>query len=323
MGMEPNLNLKDQFELKTCARCGSARLIEKYPPAHSDFFSTYAWCDQCIDSYIAPKGEYLWDKIDKVCQWGNIPFLPKEFEAILDLKPPHPFHKYAEIFQDSEFKDLGWRDYYNRFKALKEKGLIEREIPLLSEVDLKRLHQKWGFNYCEEELDYLEELYTGLLSTQNVNGALQSDQAIKLCKISLEIDNRIREGLDIDKMLASYDKLVRIAEFTPKNVKNLNDFDSIGELCKYMEKRGWKNKFYDGVTKDIVDETIKNFQAFNQRLYVNENGIGEDITRRLEALQTAQEQESYYGTDSKYELDSFEAQGYDELFEEEEFEEEI
>ena len=43
---------------------------------------------------------------------------------------------------------------------------------------------------------------------------------------------RIRDGADIDKMIASYDKLVKTAEFTPKNVKNANDFDSIGELVK-------------------------------------------------------------------------------------------
>ena len=68
--------------------------------------------------------------------------------------------------------------------------------------------------------------------TQNVSGALQMDQALKVCKISLELDSRIREGVDFDKMLASYEKLVKAAEFTPKNVKNAGDFDSIGELVK-------------------------------------------------------------------------------------------
>ncbi|MDT3386807.1 MAG: hypothetical protein LIR46_03435 [Bacteroidota bacterium] len=59
-------------------------------------------------------------------------------------------------------------------------------------------------------------------------------------------------------MLTSYDKLVKTAEFTPKNVKNATDFDSVGELFRWLEKRGWRNKFYDDVTRDIVDETMKN-----------------------------------------------------------------
>ena len=39
--------------------------------------------------------------------------------------------------------------------------------------------------------------------------------------MSYEIDNRIREGSDFDKLLASYDRLVKTAEFTQKKVKNI------------------------------------------------------------------------------------------------------
>ena len=159
------------------------------------------------------------------------------------------------------------------------------------------------------------------MTTQNVNGALQVDQAIKICKMSYEIDCRIREGTEFDKLLASYDKLVKAAEFTPKNVKNINDFDSVGELIKWLEKRGWVNSFYDGVTRDIVDETIKNIQNFNQRLYTNESGIGDEITRRINALREAKqiEEESYYGTNQTYDLDSYDNDGYMDLMREEEF----
>ena len=155
--------------------------------------------------------------------------------------------------------------------------------------------------------------------TQNVSGALQMDQALKICKISLELDSRIREGTDFDKMLASYERLVKTAEFTPKNVKNAGDFDSMGELVKWLEKRGFRNTFYDDVTRDIVDETIKNIQNYNQRLYTNESGIGEEITRRIEALKNAQELENYYGvSEQEYDLDNYDNDGYAELMKEDE-----
>ena len=143
------------------------------------------------------------------------------------------------------------------------------------------------------------------------------DQAQKICKMSYEIDRRIEEGSDFDKLLASYDKLVKAAEFTPKNVKNINDFDTFGEAVRWMEKNGWKNTFYDNVTRDVVDETLKNFQSFVQRLYVNESNIGEEVTRRLDALKnTAQiESEGYYQTNQEYDLDGFEREGYDVVFE--------
>ena len=135
--------------------------------------------------------------------------------------------------------------------------------------------------------------------------------------MSYEIDRRIEEGSDFDKLLASYDKLVKAAEFTPKNVKNINDFDTFGEAVKWMEKNGWRNRFYDNVTRDIVDETIKNFQNFVQRLYTNETSIGDEITRRMEALKhtAALEAEDYYGTNKEHDLDSFEREGYEVEFE--------
>jgi len=131
--------------------------------------------------------------------------------------------------------------------------------------------------------------------------------------MSYEIDRRIAAGDDFDKLLASYDKMVKAAEFTPKNVKNINDFDTFGEATRWMEKRGWRNKFYDKVTRDIVDESMKNFQAFNQRLYTNESAIPEEIARRLEALKTTAEMENYYETDTDHDLDAFEQEGYEQL----------
>ena len=179
--------------------------------------------------------------------------------------------------------------------------------------------KKFAASY-KKALNYLENLYNGLLATQNVNGALQTDQALKICKISYELDNRIRGGQDFDKILTAYDKLVKTAEFTPKNAKNVNDFDSIGELIAWMEKRGWKNPYYDDVPKDIVDETMQNIQAFNQRLYVNESGIGEEINRRLEALNNARVNESDEFVEKEtFDLDQYESDGYDGLFDAEEF----
>lgn len=120
------------------------------------------------------------------------------------------------------------------------------------------MRRRWGGNYDDDELYYLEDLYKGLLLSQNVSGALAIDQAQKLCKLSLEIDKRIRAGdKDVDKFLSSYDKIVKTADFTPKSVKNATDFDSIGELMFWLEKRGHQNKFYDNTTRDVIDETLK------------------------------------------------------------------
>ena len=322
MGLQPDIARRRSFALKTCNRCQAPQTPESFAPTKSIFYADGALpiCNSCIESYLEDV-EFDWSEVNKLCQYADIPFVPKEWERMRELNGSNAFPKYAEVFAQSEYEDLGWSEYFEAFRALKASGELDDELPGIADKKRQQLQERWGANYDDEALRYLENLYNGLMTTQNVNGALQVDQALKICKMSYEIDCRIREGADFDKLLSSYDKLVKAAEFTPKNVKNINDFDSVGELIKWLEKRGWHNTFYDDVSRDIVDETMQNFQAFNQRLYTNESGIGEQITERLNNLKNVAliEKESYYGTDGEYDLDNYENDGYSQLILDEEF----
>ena len=322
MGLQPDIARRRSFALKTCNRCQAPQTPESFAPTKSIFYADGALpiCNSCIESYLEDV-DFDWGEVNKLCQYADIPFVPKEWERMRELNGSNAFSKYAEVFAQSEYEDLGWSEYFEAFRALKASGELDDELPGIADKKRQKLQERWGANYDDEALRYLENLYNGLMTTQNVNGALQVDQALKICKMSYEIDCRIREGADFDKLLSSYDKLVKAAEFTPKNVKNINDFDSVGELIKWLEKRGWHNTFYDDVSRDIVDETMQNFQAFNQRLYTNESGIGEQITERLNNLKSVAliEQESYYGTNAEYDLDNYENEGYSQLVLEEEF----
>lgn len=323
--MKPNIpKQRKPFILKTCSRCNGSFGPDAFSETKSFFYKDgyLPICNSCIEEYLV-ENNFDWEAVDKVCQYADIPFVPSEFERLHEMNGDKVFPVYAKVFLSSDYNGLDWGVYFRRFKELKEAGLIDDELPVIKEKKLSQLKEKWGANYDEEELHYLEGLYDGMLQTQNVNGALQDDQAKKLCKISLEIDSRIREGSDFDKILSSYDKLVKVAEFTPKNVKNATDFDSVGEVFRWLEKRGWVNKFYDGVTQDVVDETMKNIMNFNQRLYVNESGTTEEIERRLSALKNAQELENYYNTDKEYDLDEYDNAGYDELMKDEDFQVEL
>jgi hypothetical protein len=321
MGLQPKIQLEEpRFKTQVCARCG--RVLDPYQFARtrSFFFPSgrINVCNTCIKDYLK-KNNFDWVYVDKLCQFMDVPFVPAEFERLHEMNGDDVFPVYAEVFLSSEYEGLGWKEYFDEFKRLKEQGYLKDELPIIKEENRKKLQEKWGSNYDDEELNYLENLLQGLLTTQNISGALQHDQALKICKISLDLDSRIREGGDIDKLISSYDKLVKTAEFTPKNVKNASDFESTGELIKWLEKRGFKNNFYDNVTRDIVDETIKNIQSYNQRLYTNETGIGDEINRRIESLKSVQEMESYYDTNKEYDLDEFENVGYEELMKNDDF----
>lgn len=307
--------------MRLCEKCGLEQPEDRFIQVSSPFFyeGRTPICSRCLTHLVELEPDNIWGAVDKVCQWINVPFVPKKFQEIKDQNPLNYLKVYCELFLSKDYKGLEWGAYYQEFKKLRDKGTLEDELPLISEAHRRELETKWGPNYDDDALNYLENLYNGLLATQNVNGALQTDQALKICKISYELDNRIRGGTDFDKILSAYDKLVKTAEFTPKNAKNINDFDSIGEIMKWLEKRGWKNPYYTNVPKDIVDETIQNIQSFNQRLYTNESGIGEEITRRLQALKDVKvQEENAFSEKSSYDLDNYENAGYEQLFAEDE-----
>lgn len=315
----PNIIKKSQpFLLKKCTVCGADYGPDSYIKTKSLFYPDgyIPICNNCVANYLR-ENDFNWAIINKLCQLADVPFIPKEVERIHSEQGDDFFPLYASLFFAADYENIDWTTYYEKYKSLSEVELKD-ELPLLHEEQIRQLQEKWGANYDAEALHYLEGLYNGLLTTQNINGALQADQALKICKISYEVDQRIRAGADFDKTLAAYDKLVKIAEFTPKNVKNIDDFDSVGELVHWLEKRGWKNKFFDGVTRDVVDETIQNIQAWNQRLYTNESNIGDEIKSRIEQLKSAAALEagsSTYGTDEiKVNYDEYENKGFVDLF---------
>ena len=299
---------------KQCACCGRTLPLNQFSTTYSPFFNDgyLSFCDECITNKLetaVKDGEDEWEFVNKICAWAGIPFIVKEWERVKEITlPSETWRTYAKVFAGQEYERLGWIDYHNQYKKLKEVGLIEEEIPLVREERYRQLRHTWGENYDDEALNYLEDLYKGLLTSQNVNGALQIDQARKICKLSYEIDSKIRAGdKDVDKFMASYDKLVKTAEFTPKNTKNATDFDSFAEVGFWLEKHGFINKFYDGATRDVIDETLKNIENYNQKLYINEGGIGEEITSRIEALKRSSEleQESFYGFDAEFDNEAY------------------
>jgi hypothetical protein len=92
---------------------------------------------------------------------------------------------------------------------------------------------------------------------------LNEDQALKLCKISLIIENKIRAGEDFDKDLRAYDSLSKLANLTPKVVKDANELNSSGELFAYLEKRGVKIDYYDEEVRDEADFALKDIKMWN------------------------------------------------------------
>ena len=289
---------------KTCSRCGQTQSLGNFSPTKSPFYpeGLLPVCNDCLVEVVMMKGDLNdWKNVDKVCQWLDVPYKPLKWKELFEKQGAKAIIPYIKIFAASEYEGIDWSVQQAEYKKLEENGVLTAAVvPGYSDAQLADLRMKWGANYSEEDLGYLENLYRGVITTQSINGVLQTDQAMKLCKLSLSIDSAIRSGDNIDKLLGSYEKIIKVGEFTPKNVKNAQDFDSVGELVSYLEKTGWVNRFYDGVTRDVVDITMRNIQDFCQRLYTQEPGIGEDIDKRIESLKSAQAIEDSMGLIDDY-----------------------
>ena len=278
---------------KICTKCKDEKTTAHFIAVNSLLHSgSLPICRECLAKMIssAPEKE-RWNVIDKICQWADVPFLPGEWEKLYQANGKDTLGVYIAIFRTEQYKTLDWMTYNNVYLQLLEEGRVDDAIPELREKRLQDWRRKWGMVYDEEQLEYLENLHLGLINSQNVVGALNEDQALKLCKISLIIEEKIRGGVDFTKDLKAYDELAKLSNLTPKNVKDANEFDSFGEVYAYLEKTGWQNKYYDGAVRDEVDNTEKNIKNWVRYLYINETGIAEEIEQRINNLKVAAELE--------------------------------
>lgn len=287
---------------KICTKCKDEKTTAHFIAVNSLLHSgSLPICRECLAKMIssAPEKE-RWNVIDKICQWADVPFLPGEWEKLYQANGKDTLGVYIAIFRTEQYKTLDWMTYNNVYLQLLEEGRVEDAIPELREKRLQDWRRKWGMGYDEEQLEYLENLHLGLINSQNVVGALNEDQALKLCKISLIIEEKIRGGVDFTKDLKAYDELAKLSNLTPKNVKDANEFDSFGEVYAYLEKTGWQNKYYDGAVRDEVDNTEKNIKNWIRYLYINETGIAEEIEQRINNLKVAAELEGEEFNESEF-----------------------
>ena len=276
--------------MKKCQKCGQEKTLAHFIACENSIVhqGTLPICRECITEIIrAADPNQKWNVVNKLCQWADIPFVPEEWQKIYKGNGAEGFGVYAALFKQEEYKTLDWQMYNEVYNQLDEEERIVDALPAQREKEFQDLVKKWGDTYDVKELEYLENLHQGLLLSQNVVGALNEDQALKLCKISLVIEDKIRSGIDFTKDLKAYDELAKLANLTPKNVKEANEFDSFGEVFAYMEKTGTVLPYYDNIVRDEVDYTIKNMKNWLRYLYVNETGVGDEIDQRIENLKTA------------------------------------
>jgi len=87
--------------LKQCDCCKGNFGPESFAPTKSKFYSDHVipLCDDCIANLLED-AHWDWGEVNKLCQYADVPFAPKEWEKIKTQAGRNVFHKYCEIFME-------------------------------------------------------------------------------------------------------------------------------------------------------------------------------------------------------------------------------
>lgn len=286
---------------KNCRKCGQYYNQDGFLKSNSWFFPDgyLEICNECLGKYLGDCTDL--EKADKFCQYADIPFNVNDWIAAERNDKYNAFKTYTNQVWVNRYETINWKSVHDEWMDIMKNGEEREKIGVLSHEDLKALHEKWGSEYTEDQLRRFEQLYNDIDKTQSIITAIQRDNARKMCMLSYQIEKAIwdedQKGSDVKSLIAAYDQLAKSSDFTPKSAKNAGDFDSVGELCAFLEKRGFKNKFYDWVPRDEVDKVMMNLQKYTKRIIVGETNIAEELNEKLDAIQNMNRLEYDYNED--------------------------
>lgn len=300
--------------MPVCGKCKIDKPITEFVPTKSPFHpkDRSLMCLTCLEKIVDPKDL---NQVDKMCQWLDIPFFVNEWTRIWNAAKERTLHVYIKLLSDNpSYTSLDWSTVNEKWQDAETCGTLIDNVPIVAEGWRREMMRKWPSDQerDDEDYHYLENFYNDLCTTQNLVSATQRDDAKRLCEVGLLATKKIRAGLDAKNEMAIYHNIVKTEGFEPKNAKNIGDFDSVGELYTWLEKRGWKPKWHTE-PQDSVDFTIKNIQKYLQRLVAGEGALADQVENRRKQLELANRLEEDYDTPLEDEDVEIEYEGAAEL----------
>lgn len=307
---------------KNCRRCGTYYKQDMYIASKSWFFPDgyLDICNECLSKWLGDCTDL--QKADKFCQYADLPFEPNLWMKCADSLS-NAFITYAAQIAKRGYEEIDWKTIHDEWKTILSEGHEREKIDVLSEEDFLKLQEKWGSDFTKDQILQFESMYNEIDKTQSITTAIQKDNARKMCMLSYQIENAIwndddagKKGTEVKALISAYDQLAKAADFTPKNAKNVGDFESIGELCAFLEKRGFKNKFFDWVSKDEIDKVMANLQNYTRRIIIGETNIADELNDKLTQIQNLTNMESGSDFADEEEVIKFDDEGADSFNEE-------
>ena len=182
----------------------------------------------------------------------------------------------------------------NPFESFDAQYMSEDELPdpaaELTDEDKIYLAMKWGRLYKPNEWVALEQKYTEMMNSFDIQDADSRNTLILLCKTDLKMNQALDCG-DIDgyqKLSRVSDSLRKSAKFTAAQNKDKDNeqIDCTGVLVAVCEREGGfiPNDLVD-VKEDMIDVSIKDTQKYLYNLITKDLGFGQQIENYLKKIQ--------------------------------------
>lgn len=210
----------------------------------------------------------------------------------------------------------GGQDYFDRDGSSADDELTQD----LTDEDKKYLRIKWGKTYKPEEWVRLEQLYSEMKESYDIQSAGHEDVLKLVCKTSLKANQLLDIG-DVDgaqKMVKMYDSMMKSGGFTAIQNKSENGefVNSIAEFVVLCEQEGFIERYYTEVPKDRVDETILDLKGYTRSLVTEEMNLGnliENAVKQMTEQESKEEDEDVDDDDiSLEEIDELKYEDYNE-----------
>ena len=225
-------------------------------------------------------------------------------EAIKKGYAPAPLEPTPEETPEPDSSEIG---NFSWGVSQNTETLTAEEMGLTDE-DVAYLRLKWGNLYKPEEWVWLEQLYTDMMESYDIQTAGHIDTLKLICKTSLKANQLIDIG-DVEgyqKMQKAYDSLMRSGKFTAaQNKAESGEYvDSISELVLICERDGFIPRYYVEKPEDRIDLILKDLQTYTRTLITEEMGLGNMIENAVKQIEQDREKEESEGELSEDEYDN-------------------
>lgn len=281
---------------KVCTKCKKEKTGDNYIDTNNIFFvdKKFPICLGCLNTLFnerVPENKQ-WETFNKFCQTADIYFDPHLYQNLREVDKDNALVIYVK--KSPQYANVDWEELNRAYIKLKTLGEIHQVHPTLQEGEEQRLIDAWGEEYLVEDCLKLEKMLKSWRQTQSISNHNQLEDTKRLCKIALQMDNKVRAGEDIDKILKTYVALKDSLGFSAKSKGNSENIETVGELFYFLEKSGWLNKFYQGEENDEIDKTILESQAWTKRLVLENSEIGDQLENTLNQVAKLLEKTNKY-----------------------------